>query len=98
LGVASESLQNAAAVVGRIGRMGIDLQRFGNQPLPFLELSGLGVQGAEQVERVEVLRVDAQDVATKPDRLGSVSDLMRPLCALDRRVVVHGGPASTAKC
>src|SRR5262249_7425982 len=97
LSVARQGLENAAAIIRSVRRVGIDLQRFGDQPLGFLELSGLRMQIAEQVKRVEILGVDAQDLAAQPDGLGAVPDLLRAPRSLNRKGV-HDATAPSPKC
>ena len=59
--MAGQGLQDAAAIVSGIRRTRVDLERFADQPLRVLELAQLRLHVAEQIESVEILRIETQD-------------------------------------
>src|ERR1700678_724599 len=67
--VAAERLQDDAEVRQRLGRSWIDLVGRGNQLMRLLVAALLIPQHAEQMQRVEMLRIDVEDLAIK--QLGS---------------------------
>src|SRR5262245_37206467 len=72
-----EGLQRATPVVQGIDRFRIDPDRLVHDPLGIRELAALKMNKAEQLKRVEIPRVRAQDLLIEPRRLVEVSGLMQ---------------------
>src|SRR4029453_18800561 len=75
----------------RLGR-GIELDGFGDQPFRVRIAGRLIVKDAQRIKRLELVWVDAQNLAVEPCRLREIARLVQALSVLHQKVAHVGAP------